>query len=190
MKSEKLKPKNIDKYIAGFPKDIQNKLEEIRATIKKAAPEAAEIISYSIPAFKLNGILVYFAGYKNHIGFYPTSTGIKNFQDELSDYKTSKGAIQFPIDKPLPINLITKIVRFKVKENFEILEQERKPQEGFLSLLSAPARRALEREGIKNLKQLSKFSEDEILKLHGIGQSSMPKLRDALKKEGLSFAKK
>ena len=108
---------DIDKYIAGFPKGTQKLLEQLRATIIKVAPDGEEVISYKMPAYKLNGMLVWYAAYKRHIGFYPTPTPIKFFKDELTDYKTLKGAIQFPIDKPLPHKLITKIVKFRVKEN-------------------------------------------------------------------------
>lgn len=111
---------DIDKYITGFPKDVQKILEQVRATIKKAAPDAEETISYAIPTFKLKGhYLVYFAGYKNHIGFYPAPRGNDAFKKELSVYKGGKGTVQFPIDKPMPVNLITKIVKFRVKENLE-----------------------------------------------------------------------
>lgn len=114
------KVSTVDEYIVDFPTEIQKKLQEIRATIKKSAPDAKEVISYAIPAFKLNGIdLVYFAGFKNHIGFYATPTGHKEFVDELSKYKQGKGSVQFPLDKPLPYTLITKIVKFRVKENLE-----------------------------------------------------------------------
>lgn len=117
MRSEKLKPENVDQYISGFPKEIREKLEELRTTIRNAAPEAEEIISYQMPAYALNGNLVYFAAFKNHIGFYPTASGIKNFQNELVKYEGSKGAVRFPFDQPLPLQLITKIVKFRVKEN-------------------------------------------------------------------------
>jgi uncharacterized protein YdhG (YjbR/CyaY superfamily) len=117
MKTTKV-PENIDEYIANFPVHIQEKLNELRAIIKKAAPEAEEKISYQMPAFTLKGILVYFAGYTNHIGFYPTSSGVETFKDELAGFKSSKGTIQFPIDKPLPADLITRIVIFRSKENF------------------------------------------------------------------------
>jgi uncharacterized protein YdhG (YjbR/CyaY superfamily) len=110
------KSNEIDKYISTFPKDTQVILEKMRAIIMKAAPTAEEVISYKMPAYKLNRVLVYFAAYKNHIGLYPTASGIKAFEGELTNYKWSKGAIQFPLDKPLPIGLITKIVKFKVKE--------------------------------------------------------------------------
>lgn len=109
----------IDDYIAGFPKDVQVILEDLRATIRKAAPEAEETINYQIPTFTLNGNLVHFAAYKNHIGFYPTPSGIAAFKKELSAYEGAKGSVQFPIDKPLPLRLITKIVKFRVKENLE-----------------------------------------------------------------------
>ena len=115
-------PGDIDGYIAAFPVHIQHILQKIRLTIKKAAPDALEKISYQMPAFTLKGILVYFAAHKNHIGFYPTSSGIKVFKDELAGYNFSKGAIQFPIDKPIPLKLITKIVKFRVEENLEKAE--------------------------------------------------------------------
>ncbi len=120
------KSNEIDQYIAGFPGDIQILLEKVRATILKAAPGGEEVISYKMPAYKLNGILVWYAGYKNHIGFYPTPGPIKLFKDDIKGYNTSKGAIQFPIDKPLPIALITKIVKFRAKEVLMKLKAKRK----------------------------------------------------------------
>ena len=119
MKKSHVLPGNIEEYIDSFPADIQKLLKQLHEKIRKAAPEAEESISYQMPAFKLNGPLVYFAGYNNHIGFYPTPSGIENFQQELSQYKTSKGAVQFPIDEPLPLELVSRIVRFRVKENLE-----------------------------------------------------------------------
>jgi len=113
------KPKTIDEYIAAFPKEIQELLESVRATIKEAAPDAKETINYQIPTFTLKGNLVHFAAYKNHIGFYPTSSGIEKFKQELSAYKGAKGSVQFPLDKPLPLELISKIVRYRVSENLE-----------------------------------------------------------------------
>ncbi|MDO9187550.1 MAG: DUF1801 domain-containing protein [Bacteroidia bacterium] len=121
-----VKPKNIDEYIAGFPIETQKLLEQIRATIKKAAPEAKETISYAIPTFKLNGNLVHFAAFKNHIGFYPAPSGNEAFKKELSIYKGGKGTVQFPIDKKIPLNLITKIVKFRVKENLERVKTKAK----------------------------------------------------------------
>jgi uncharacterized protein YdhG (YjbR/CyaY superfamily) len=110
-------PKTIDEYISAFPPDIQEKLNEMRLTIRKAAPDATEKISYSMPAFTLNGMLVYFAAHKNHLGFYPFTSVIKAFSCELTPYRTSKGGIQFPYKEPLPINLIKQIIEFRVKEN-------------------------------------------------------------------------
>lgn len=109
--------KNIDEYIAGFPSGTQKILHQLRETIKKAAPQAEETINYAIPTFKLKGNLVHFAGYKKHIGFYPAPSAIEAFKEALSGYKGAKGSIQFPIDHPLPLELITKIVEFRVKEN-------------------------------------------------------------------------
>ena len=109
----------IDEYIAGFLPDIQQILEQVRATVKKSAPAATETISYGMPAFKQHGVLVYFAAFKHHIGFYPTPSGTEMFQAELSKYKSGKGSIQFPIDQPMPLALITKIVKFRVKEDKE-----------------------------------------------------------------------
>jgi uncharacterized protein YdhG (YjbR/CyaY superfamily) len=111
--------KSIDEYISTFPKNVRLVLEELRQTIKKAVPEAEETISYQMPAFRYKGMLVYFAAYKKHIGFYPTSSGIEAFKKELSKYKSSKGAVQFPIDKPLPLTLVAKIVQFRLKEKLE-----------------------------------------------------------------------
>jgi uncharacterized protein YdhG (YjbR/CyaY superfamily) len=111
---------SIDEYIATFPKDIQKILQEVRAAIKAAAPEAEEKISYQMPTFTLNGSnLVHFAAFKKHIGFYPTPSGIEAFQKELSVYKGAKGSVQFPIDEPMPLKLISRIVNFRVVENLK-----------------------------------------------------------------------
>jgi uncharacterized protein YdhG (YjbR/CyaY superfamily) len=110
-------PGNIDEYIADCPLQLHEKLKELRVIIKKAAPVAEEKISYHMPAFYLNGPLVFFAVQKNHIGFYPTPSGVEAFREDLTGYKTSKGAIRFPNDKPLPLQLVSRIVRFRVKEN-------------------------------------------------------------------------
>ena len=117
MLSSKQNFQTIDEYIKTFPKDIQKILETVRQTIKKTVPDAKEAISYQIPTFKLNGNLVHFAAFKNHIGFYPGSKAIKIFQKDLVKYKSSKGAVQFPLDKPMPLSLIQKIVKHRVKEN-------------------------------------------------------------------------
>jgi len=116
-KTDGVSPKNIDEYIANFPVDVQDILNQVRATIKKAAPEAEEGIKYQIPTFILNGNLVHFAAFKNHIGFYPTPSGIEAFKHELSGFKSAKGSVQFPIEKPMPLDLISKIVTFRVAES-------------------------------------------------------------------------
>lgn len=107
----------VDRYIAGFSKEMQVLLEKMRSIISRAAPEAEETIGYGIPTFKLNGNLVHFGGYKNHIGFYPAPSAIKAFEKELSVYEGAKGSVQFPADKPLPVALISKIIQYRVKEN-------------------------------------------------------------------------
>lgn len=109
----------IDEYIASFPAETQKLLEAMRATIKKAAPQAEEKISYQMPTFYLKGNLVHFAAHKNHIGFYPAPSGITAFESELAKYASSKGAVQFPMDKPLPLKLVAKIVKFRAAENLK-----------------------------------------------------------------------
>jgi uncharacterized protein YdhG (YjbR/CyaY superfamily) len=126
MRTKQTAPQNIDEYIAGFPKDIQAILEKIRMTIRKAAPEAEETIKYQIPTFTLKGNLVHFAAFKKHIGFYPAPTGTEKFQEELSVYKGGKGSVRFPLDEPIPFELISKIVKFRVKENLARAEAKGK----------------------------------------------------------------
>jgi uncharacterized protein YdhG (YjbR/CyaY superfamily) len=129
MESNKAGFNSIDEYIATFPVEIQKILEELRATIKAAAPNAEEKISYQMPTFALKGNLVHFAAWKNHIGFYPAPSGTQAFKHELSIYEGAKGSIKFPIDKPLPLALIRKIVKFRVAENLrkaEIKSRKRK----------------------------------------------------------------
>src|SRR4051812_27677701 len=210
------KPTDIDSYIKDYPKNVQDIMQELRSVIKKAAPEAEEKIGYGIPTFTLKGNLVHFGGFKNHVGLYPGAAGIESFKDELAAYEISKGTVRFPIDKPIPFDVITKIVKYRVKQNLEkasikerktlrtcpqghqyykssdcptcpTCEQQLRPQEGFLSQVAAPARHALENKGITTLQQLAAFSEAEILALHGMGPGSMPKLRKALEAESLSF---
>ena len=124
MAAGKNQSETIDGYIKTFPEDVQRILEKLRQTIREAAPEAVETISYRMPAFKLNGrILVYFAAWKNHIGFYPTPSGTEAFNRELSQYKRAKGSVQFPMDKPVPYDLISRIVRYRVKENLKKKER-------------------------------------------------------------------
>lgn len=117
VKAKTNKSTAIDQYIEGFPDNIKRILSDVRSTIKKAAPDATEKISYQMPSFYYNGNLVWFAAFKNHIGFYPTASGIAEFQDDLKNYKHAKGSVQFPIDQPIPLKLITKIVKFRVTEN-------------------------------------------------------------------------
>jgi uncharacterized protein YdhG (YjbR/CyaY superfamily) len=119
MKTNQSSSPKIDAYIAAFPEDVQAILKKIRSTIQNAAPDAEETINYGIPTFTLKGNLVHFAGFKKHIGFYPTPTGIEKFKKELSVYEGAKGSVQFPLDKPIPYALISKIVKFRVKENLE-----------------------------------------------------------------------
>lgn len=116
---QNIKYTTIDEYISSFPKNIQKMLGDVRSVIRKVAPDSVEAISYGIPTFKLNGNLVHFAAFKNHIGFYPTPNGIEEFEKELSVYKQGKGSVQFPVDKPLPLDLISKIVKYRVKKNSE-----------------------------------------------------------------------
>jgi uncharacterized protein YdhG (YjbR/CyaY superfamily) len=110
------KYENIDQYIQTLPPNIQSILQQLRQTIQQAAPQAQQVISYQMPAFKQNGILVWFAAFKNHIGFFPTPEGIEAFKEKLSAYKTSKGTIQFPLDQPIPYELVKEIVQYRVKQ--------------------------------------------------------------------------
>ncbi|WP_347049681.1 iron chaperone [Flavobacterium olei] len=118
------KPENIDEYIGAFPNDVQEILEKIRMTIRKAAPDAKEKISYSMPAFEQNGIVVYFAAFKNHIGLYALPSGHEEFKEALSKYKSGKGSVQFPLKDPMPYDLISKIVKFRVKENLAKIKKK------------------------------------------------------------------
>jgi uncharacterized protein YdhG (YjbR/CyaY superfamily) len=111
--------KTVDDYIRSFPEEVQHILEEVRATIRQAAPEATETIKYAMPTYVYNGNLVHFAAYKNHIGFYPAPVGIESFQKELAVYKGGKGSVQFPIDQPMPLDLISRIVAFRYMQNAE-----------------------------------------------------------------------
>ncbi len=122
MKSHSDAIRSIDDYIAGFPDGTKRLLEDMRRTIRTAVPDAEEKISYRMPAFYLRGILVYFAAFKNHIGFFPTSSGVEAFKSELASYEVSKGTIRFPLDKPLPLKLIARIVKFRVAENLKKAE--------------------------------------------------------------------
>jgi uncharacterized protein YdhG (YjbR/CyaY superfamily) len=126
MKSEQSAPTTIDEYIAIFPPDVQELLQQVRKTIKEAAPGAEETIKYQMPTFTLKGNLVHFGAFKKHIGFYPVPSGIEAFAEELAPYRTGKGSIQFPFDEPIPYDLITKVVKFRVEENLRKAEAKRK----------------------------------------------------------------
>ena len=117
MKRDQPAPRNIDEYIAGFPLDVQAILQKVRTTIRNAAPGAKEVISYQMPTFVLEGNLVHFAAFNSHIGLYPTPSGTERFREELAGYHTGKGSIRFPLDQPIPYDLITRMVEFRVKEN-------------------------------------------------------------------------
>lgn len=210
-------PESVDAYIANFPEKVQHHLKAIRSAIRKVVPKSDEKISYGIPTVTLDGkYLLYYAAHKNHIGVYPVPT-TPEFARAFAQYKTSgKGTIQFPLDKPMPLKLIEKIVQYRLNErkshqkpkgvrktcgNGHVFyqssdcptcpdcETQRTSKTAFLASLSAPARRALENAGIRTLKQLSKWSEKEILSLHGMGPSSLPKLRKALGAQDLDFRK-
>jgi uncharacterized protein YdhG (YjbR/CyaY superfamily) len=119
MKTEQTAPRDIDEYIAGFPSDVQAILQEVRMTIRKAAPDAGEAMKYGIPTFTLKGNLVHFGAYTEHIGFYPAPTGIEKFRDEVAVYEAGKGTLRFPLSEPIPFDLIRRIVEFRVQENLE-----------------------------------------------------------------------
>lgn len=205
---------NIDQYISSFPTATQSLLKQMRKVISKAAPKAKESIKYAMPTFEYYGNLVHFAAFKNHIGFYPAPSGLKAFQKEIDAFANSKGAVQFPLDKPLPIALIAKIVKFRLIENENkakhkstkktckqghvfykssdcptcpICANESKASDGFMSDLSAPAQRALINKKISSLQDLASYTEKEILALHGVGKTAIPKLKAELLKSKLSF---
>jgi uncharacterized protein YdhG (YjbR/CyaY superfamily) len=179
----------VEQYIAAFPQNIQELLHQVKDTIVETAPNALETISYSMPAYKVNGKpLVYFAGYKSHIGFYATPTGHEAFADELSIYKQGKGSVQFPVDEPLPVELIKRIVTFRLKENEIKNNKDKKVKEELLfGSLSLPAQRALAEHNITTIVELSGFTEKEITGLYGVGKNSIPKLTALLKEHGLRF---
>lgn len=130
MEPKKEPPKTIDEYIADFPNDVQDILEKIRAIIRETAPDAQETINYGIPTFTLHGNLVHFAAFKRHIGFYPTPSAMEKFKNALAGYAQAKGSVQFPLDSPMPFDLISQIVSFRVKENMERAEAKKKTKKG------------------------------------------------------------
>lgn len=204
----------VDQYISKFSGETNKRMRQIRKTILSVSKDITEGIGYGMPAYKLSGKpLVYFAGYAHHIGFYATPTGHLEFARELSQYKQGKGSVQFPLDQPLPIDLIRRIVVFRLVEVGEQVaktnqrtcpaghvfvkssncptcpecERLKKSESGFLSELVAPARRALQNAGIDSAKKLARLSEKEVLSLHGIGKTSLPVIHSMLKREGLKL---
>ena len=180
-----MKTLSLSAYFASFPASTQKLLQQMRTLVRKAAPGAVETMRYGMPTIQLYGKnVVHYAAYAHHIGFYPAPSGLEEFKDAISKYKHSKGAVQFPLDKPIPGALVTKITRFRVAETHAKYGK----QDPF-DALSAPAQRALKSAGITDLKKLSNYTEDELLHLHGLGPSSIPKLKKALASAKLSFAK-
>ena len=186
------KSAEVDAYISSFPKDVQQKLQQVRSAISSVIPEADEAVSYGIPTFKLNGNIVHFAAFKNHIGFYPTPSGIDTFAESLSRYKHAKGSVQFPLNEALPIELIQRMTRFRA-EKMQMKSVATKNEktsvtvDDFLKVLSKPAQRALQAKGISSIHQLAGFSTQDILNLHGVGPSAIPKLREVLQACNLNF---
>jgi uncharacterized protein YdhG (YjbR/CyaY superfamily) len=203
----------IDDYIASFPISTQKLLKQIRDTVAKAAPNASESIKYAMPTFEYFGNLVHFAAYKNHIGFYPSPSGLMAFQQEINAYPNSKGAVKFPLGKPLPLSLISKIVKFRLLENENKAKQKQKKsnkknhllyqddhsdaaaiinkkstsKEKFMQVLPTSAQRALRNKKIISLQILANYTEQEVLLLNGVSQTSMFKLKAALSEVQLSF---
>jgi uncharacterized protein YdhG (YjbR/CyaY superfamily) len=180
---------NVDDYIDAFPEEVRKKLNQMRSTITKAAPDATEKISYGMPAYDFMGALVYFAAFRKHIGFYATPTGNAAFVKELAGYKTGNGSIQFPIDAPLPLKLIVRITKFRIAENIERTTRKSAAKKPF-SVVGQPAQRALSAAGIKTVKDLSQYPEEEILALHGIGKTAVRTLSVLLGDAGLHFRPK
>jgi uncharacterized protein YdhG (YjbR/CyaY superfamily) len=171
--------RTISEHIAGCARPTQRKLQQLRRTIKEVAPGTTETVRYGIPTFQLNGKnLIHFAGYERHIGFYPGPRTIEAFRSDLKRFSTSRGAIQFPLDRPLPLALIRKMVRF----GMDLLA----PPDPFASL-AAPAQRALKRARISSLKALARKTEADVAALHGMGPNAMKRLRSILQKHGLHF---
>lgn len=198
----------IDKFILGFPEPVQTKLHQLRNLILKEFPELEEKISYGIPSYYSNGPLVHFSGFKSHIGFYPAPSAIVHFQKELSIYKTSKGAIQFPLEQNLPVELIRNILRFRMQENCKKskvakgisqtcvrghvflkssscpvcpkCEAMREDYPEWMRVFAAPARRALLLKSISKPEDLKKFTLEELHSLHGIGPGALNLIKKLL----------
>jgi len=180
--------KEIDLYIQNFPEETKEKLNTIRVLIQKEVPNSIETFKYGMPTFDLFGNVVHFAGYKNHIGFYPTPSGLEAFKSEIKKFNNSKGAVQFHLDQPLPIELIRKIVKFRLKENIDsFIKGNKKAFYFFIEGLSAPAQRALVSKNIMSIQALSNYSKTDILTFHGIGKTAIPILEKALIDNNLPF---
>lgn len=208
---------DVKQYISSFPKEVQTALEQVRAAIRNVVPEAEESISYAMPTitWKQQPVL-YFAGFKHHIGCYPAPVAVKAFQKDLAAYATGKGSVQFPVDEPMPVVLIQRMATHRlqtIKKNLRTpslrtckrghrfykssncptcpkCARERLAHDDFMPQLSAPARRALAGAGIRSLKALSRMSQKEVLALHGIGKAALPILVAALSGAGMTFKMK
>lgn len=177
--------KNVDEYIDQFPPEVKTVLQGLRKTIKAAAPQAEEIISYAMPAYKYNGVLVYFAGYKNHIGFYGTPTGHEAFKKELSIYKSGKGSVQFPLDKPLPLKLITRIVKFRVKQNEDKIGTKKVVKsEAKINAVTKPADAAIVNDWLNKQEPAAK---KEIAAVRKIIKAASAKLQERIKWNAPSY---
>jgi uncharacterized protein YdhG (YjbR/CyaY superfamily) len=179
------KPATVDEYIRSFPKEVQKLLQQVRIAIQKAAPAAEEVISYGMPGYKLNGMLVFFAGYKNHIGFYATPTGHKAFTKELSKYKQGKGSVQFPINEPMPLTLITRIVKFRVADNQKKL-LEKKNSKSVSVKLNKP--KQSEKKLVSQwMNQLDPKTKSLINAVRTMIKSSAPELTERIKWNAPSY---
>jgi uncharacterized protein YdhG (YjbR/CyaY superfamily) len=192
--------KNTDAYIEQFPEDVQVLLQQLRNTIKAAAPQAEEVISYQMPAFKYHGVLVYFAAWKNHIGFYPASSVIHVLNNKLKDYLVSKGTIQFPLDAPLPLDLVADIVKLRVQENEEKIAIKKKSKQASSNTsISAEAlmntnkkklkpQKLTDAEQINNwLDKLDPMAKEEINAIRNIIKKGSPKLSERIKWNAPSY---
>lgn len=177
--------KNVDEYLTQFPVDVRTALEKLRKTIKQAAPNAEECISYAMPAYKYKGVLVYFAGYKNHIGFYGTPNGHEAFKKELSSYKSGKGSVQFPLNKPLPLQLISQIVKFRVAVNEEISAAKRPVK---AAVKKSATVNFTDEEKVKAwLNELEPAIKKEIESVRKIIKEASPKLKERIKWNAPSY---
>lgn len=175
---------SIDQYIQGFPESTRTLLRKMRSTIQKAAPQATEKISYNIPTFYLNENLVHFAAFKNHIGFFPGGSALASFTSDIKGFVHGRGSIQFPFEDKLPLKLVQKIVKFRVNE----VKKKYATRTPFVDL-AAPAQRALANAKIKSLKQLSRFTEEQVANLHGMGPNALSRLKSEMKKSKIAFKK-